>query len=113
MCSAEIRPEKTANVRVALQSGVMLMQTRVMVMVRRHQRVQVFIVLLLRAAMVDGRTGLLGTGRDFVSGWTVLAGDGRASCHRYRSCRWMLMLLVFVALSTQFFFLILEPLLAS
>lgn len=96
--SAEIRPEEAADVGgVALESGVVLMQSRVMMMV--HQRVQVLVVLLW-AAMVDGRAGLLGTRRDLVSGWTVLAGDGRARRHRYRGSRLMLlMLLMLVGLS--------------
>lgn len=115
VCSAEIGPEETADVcGVAFQSCVMLVQTRVMMMVRRHQRMQIFVVLLLRATMVDGRTGLLGARRDVVSGWTVLAGDGRARRHCHRSRRLMLlMLLMLVGLSGYLFLLVLEPLLAS
>lgn len=112
---AEIGAEEAADVGVALQGGVMLMQARrVMVMMRGHQRVQVLVVLLLRTAMVDGGAGLLGTGRAFVSGRTVLAGYSRACRRRHhrRGRLMLLMLLVLVGLPRQLLLLVLEPLLA-
>lgn len=63
--------------------------------------------------MMDGRAGLLGARRDLVSRRTVLAGDGRASRHRHRSCPLVLMLLMLVGLPGQFLLLVLEPLLTS
>lgn len=76
---AEIGHQEATDVGgVALEGGMMLMKTRVMMMMRGHQRVQILVVLLRWTAMMDGRAGLLGTGGDFVSGRTVLAGDSRA-----------------------------------
>lgn len=113
---AEIGHQEAPDVGgVALQGCMVLMETRgVMMVMRGYQRVQIFVVLLRWTAMVDRRTGLLGTGRAFVSGRAMLAGDSRSGRSRHRRrCRLMLMLLMLVGLSGHFLLLILKPLLAS
>lgn len=114
---AEIGHEEATDVGgVALQGAMMLMKTRgVMMMMRGHQPVQILVVLLRRTAMVDGRAGLLGTGRAFVSGRAVLTGDSRAGRGRHRRrCRLMLLMLLMLAvLPGQLLLLVLEPLLPS
>lgn len=113
---AKIWPEETADISgIALQSGVMLMQTRrVMMMVRGHQRMEILIILLLRTAMVNGRTCLLGARCPIMIRRTVLTGNGRTG-GRHCSCRRdlvLLMLLMLIRLSGQLLLLVFESLLA-
>lgn len=112
---AQVGPDETSDVRrVALEGGVMLVQTgRVVVVVRGYQRVQVLVVLLLGSVLQGRRRRLLTCMSQLVGRGAVVPACSHGSYSHGGSRGVMLVLLVFVTLPGQLLLLVLEPLLPT